>query len=242
MLLSIFDRFQIKKMLQEKERMLQGLAGFSLSGVHRALKLLDKVEFSDDEKAENNIREDKETNEVKWKEDAKDFEIDLSKNEVDFIKEMIENRKFWEFDPKNVGFAEKFVDKISYINDMEHLLHLNFFDRLTIRGLILAKKFSIDSLKDLKACLRVYRDIEISQEEIKEYNIAKNEANDLVWKKDYLKELILDSYEYDIIKRYIENSENYAYGLNKSIFGLMDKFEIEIKDEDEDEEGESDNE
>ncbi len=49
MQLSIFDRILIKKMLQEREREVRGISGFSLSEVRIAINILDKIEFSDDE-------------------------------------------------------------------------------------------------------------------------------------------------------------------------------------------------
>lgn len=224
MQISIFDRILIKKILQEREREVRGVAGFSLSEVRIAINILDKIEFSDDEINQGEIKII--NNKISWVKDiVADIEFDNS--EKDLISSLIKNREAWELDENNLELCKKFEVDVSYPEDREHLVDLTLFQRLTIRGLIVAKNNKIESISDLLACLKIYKIVDVTEDEAKEYNI-KNENGQTVWQNDFVKQFEFHKYEFNLISNYIKKSENYGFNLNKGILDLIDKFKVDV--------------
>lgn len=224
MQLSIFDRILIKKMLQEREREVRGISGFSLSEVRVAINILDKIEFSDDE---INTGEIKIINsKISWEKDVI-ADIEFEKSEKDLVSSLIKNRETWELDENNLELCKKFEVNVSYAEDREHLIDLTLFQRLTIRGLIVAKNNKIESINDLLACLKIYKIVDVTEEEAKTYNI-RNENGQTVWQNDFVKQFEFHKYEFNLIGNYIKKSENYGFNLNKGILDLIDKFKVDV--------------
>ena len=54
--LNTYDRITLKKIFQERESQVGGLKGFTLEEARIAMKVLDRIDFSDDESKEVNLK------------------------------------------------------------------------------------------------------------------------------------------------------------------------------------------
>lgn len=108
--LSVFDRITIINTLN---------AGFNKNGgslleLNAVLKVLDKINFTDEENESLNFRT--ETNalggvQVKWNQESDNEKgFDFTCKEFDIIKKYLEDKKDWVVDVRSINLAEKFID------------------------------------------------------------------------------------------------------------------------------------
>lgn len=229
--LNTYDRIALKKMFQERESQVGGLKGFTLEEARIAMKILDQIDFSDEEIKEINLKIANDT--ISW-DKSEDKEFYFLKQEVDLVKKIASARMFWEVDKRNTEFVEKFeIKKPVTIKEEDKVLNLKLFDRLFLRKCVFEQNGRIQRVKNLYAALEIIPKIELSKEEVEKYNIKIDETK-TQWDFDEEKEFIFTSVEFVFLKECLEKNENVV--LDKRVFELSDKFGIEFKEEQKEEE------
>lgn len=229
--LNTYDRITLKKIFQERESQVGGLKGFTLEEARIAMKILDQIDFSDDEIKGINLKINNDT--VSW-DKSEDKEFSFSKQEIDLVKKIVSARMFWEIDKRNVEFAEKFeIKKPVTVEEENKSLNLNLFDRLFLRKCVFEQNGRIQRVKNLYASLEILLKIELGKEEIEKYNVKIDEKR-TQWDSDEEKEFVFTNVEFTFLKECLEKNENVV--LDKRIFELSDKFGIEFKEEPEEKE------
>jgi len=227
--LDVFDRITIKKFLQEQEQVAGGIGGFSLADVRVALSLLNKVEFTDEEIESFKISA-KDTI-ISWEgNDSKDFSF--SKSEKELLSNIINSRKNWEIDRRNLNLVNKFDISETILRDKNKPVELSFYDRLTLRSFIINQNGKIQSILKLTEIFDILENINITQEEVVEYNITDS-GSVTQWNNEKLVTISFTSDQYALLKECIENNERFYP--DSRLLALLDKFEIKIPEEPEEE-------
>lgn len=220
--LDIFDRITIKKMFQEKEQQVGGISGFSLDELRIAIKILDKIDISEEEAKEANLVVS--GNVMSWSSnELKDF--DLKKSELELVNNILSRRTFWELDERNLKLGVKFGINFENDESSEENVDLDLFERLVLSNSLFSMNGKIESLNNLNKILKIIKKIEISNEDRQLFNRKES-----IKETEYeLVQFLFSKDEMSVIKNCLEKNSNFP--LDKRVFSFLEKFGIKSKEE-----------